>query len=267
METYRLKNIAILILVLLNAFLLLLLGYQHYQSRTAAADAEEQLRQLLSVSQLTLSTDADLHQPPLSTLTITRNTAIEAAIASVLLGGEAEVTSQGGGIYSYATDRGSIQFRSGGSFEGSCPGLIVADPVTFASDFCSAFGYQDLTVQSDGRTDVIGAVQYISGVPIEGCGVSMTFENGALTAVAGSHISLENAAVEPAEALTSITALVRFLDYRGAEGIVCSRVDDVQCVYVLQSSSSTLRLLPAWQIVTDTSTYFVDCATGDISAK
>ena len=35
METRRLKNIAILILLLLNAFLLLLLGYQYLQAEEA----------------------------------------------------------------------------------------------------------------------------------------------------------------------------------------------------------------------------------------
>ena len=43
METYRLKNIAILILLLLNAFLLMLLGYQYLQSRQTASDTVEQL--------------------------------------------------------------------------------------------------------------------------------------------------------------------------------------------------------------------------------
>ena len=47
METRRLKNIAILILLLLNAFLLLLLGYQYLQAEEAARDTREQLSVLL----------------------------------------------------------------------------------------------------------------------------------------------------------------------------------------------------------------------------
>lgn len=267
METYRLKNIAILILVLLNAFLLLLLGYQHYQSRTAAADAEEQLRQLLSANQLTLSTDADLRQSPLSTLTITRNTEIEAAIASVLLGGEAEVTSQGGGIYSYTGGHGSIQFRSGGSFDSSDLSLPVADAAAFAQTFCESFGYQDLSLQLKDSTGTATAVQYVSGVPIVGCGVSLSFQRGVLTAVSGSHVGVEDAGAIEDEMLTAATALIRFLDYRGAEGIVCSRVEDIQCIYILQSTASTPRLLPAWQVITDTYPYYVDCAVGAVSRR
>ena len=46
METYRLKNIAILILLLLNGFLLLLLGYQYLQARRAETDTAGQLQAL-----------------------------------------------------------------------------------------------------------------------------------------------------------------------------------------------------------------------------
>ena len=61
-----------------------------------------------------------------------------------------------------------------------------------------------------------------------------------------------------------ITALVRFLDHRAAAGIVCSEVTGVSCVYELQGGGA-LRLLPKWQVETDTYTYFVDCATGEVS--
>lgn len=62
METYRLKNIAILILLLLNIFLLMLLGYQYLQSRQTASDTVEQLRTLFSDNQLTLDGSVDVMQ-------------------------------------------------------------------------------------------------------------------------------------------------------------------------------------------------------------
>ena len=66
METRRLKNIAILILLLLNAFLLLLLGYQYLQAEEAARDTREQLSVLFASQELELSAQADLSQSPLS---------------------------------------------------------------------------------------------------------------------------------------------------------------------------------------------------------
>ena len=119
METRRLKNISILILLMLNIFLLLLLGYQELQARRSQIDAEEQLRDLFAAEQLTLSREVDLSQPPLSPLTLSRQSEEESAIAAFLLGESVEAVSQGGGIYSYTAHAGSIQFRSGGGFDGT----------------------------------------------------------------------------------------------------------------------------------------------------
>ena len=57
METRRLKNIAILILLLLNAFLLLLLGYQEMQGRRAEREALDRLGTLFATEGLALKMD------------------------------------------------------------------------------------------------------------------------------------------------------------------------------------------------------------------
>ena len=63
METYRLKNIAILILLLLNGCLLLLLGYQNLQAMRAETDTAGQLEALYAANQLKLGSGVDLDQP------------------------------------------------------------------------------------------------------------------------------------------------------------------------------------------------------------
>lgn len=265
METYRLKNIAILILLLLNVFLLMLLGYQYLQSRQADENTVTQLRLLFSDSQLTLSDQVDPLAPALNSMVLSRNTEAESDMAEALLGEPAESASQGGGIYSYSAAAGSLQFRSGGSFDGVELSLPVDDPEAFARSFCEAFGYQDLAVRLTGNSGSVTGVQYVAGVPILGCGVTLTFSRGNLTAVSGSHISLENAALEDTEQLTCVSALTRFLDYRASAGVVCTQVTDASCVYALQSSSSVLRLAPVWRLETDTYSYLVDASSGEIS--
>ena len=84
-----------------------------------------------------------------------------------------------------------------------------------------------------------------------------------MTQVSGGHITLDNAALSGEEQLTCASALVRFLDYRSAAGIICSQVASVSCIYSLRESSSTL--VPVWQVETDTYTYLVDASTGEIS--
>ena len=264
METYRLKNIAIVLLLLLNSFLLLLVGYQRLQERSAVRETSRQLRELCGASQLTLSAGLDLTSQPLASLAIARRAETELAIASYLLGGEVVPASQGGGIYSYETDSGSIQFRAGGSFYGSRIATPVQDIQAFCQTFCQQFGYEDPVFQEDGSA---AAGQTVGGVDVNGSGVSFTFENGLLVAVTGAYVSMDAASPETAEGeMNCVTALVRFLDYRNASGAVCSEVRDIHCVYQLQGTAAA-RLLPVWQIDTDTNTYFVDCRTGDITGK
>ncbi len=264
METCRLKNIAILILLLLNAVLLLLLGHQHLQARHSAREADGQLRALYAAGQLALDDSVDLGQQPLTPLALVRREETEQAIAACLLGGSAVSASQGGGIYSYAGDCGTIQFRAGGSFDGSRLTLAVDDITEFARQFCRQFGYENAVLQIKERSGTVTAVQQVQGVPVAGCGVTLRFDRGVLTAVSGAHVSLEDASPEAGGRMSCITALVRFLDHRAAAGIVCSEVTGVSCVYELQGGGA-LRLLPKWQVETDTYTYFVDCATGEVS--
>ena len=266
METYRLKNIAILILLLLNGCLLLTVGYQKLQSMRTERRAAAQLRELYQASQLTLDGEIDLFQPSLAPLALTRNAVTEQSIASALLGEEAASTSQGGGIYSYETAEGSIQFRAGGSFYGVRLDLPVADIQAFAVDFCRRFGYEKPRLQLENGSGSAAAGQMANGIPVTNCGVELYFEDGRLTNVTGAHVSLEDAAPEPGERMDCITALVKFLDYRSAFGVVCSEVKGVRCVYQLQGSAAP-RLLPAWEIETDTYAYYVDCGTGEVTGQ
>ena len=112
METYRLKNIAIVILLLLNACLLFMVGQQYFQSLQTQRRSAAQLRELYRSSQLALDSRLDLSQQPLDILTLARQAETERAIAAALLGGEALATSQGGGIYSYEAHDSTIQFRA-----------------------------------------------------------------------------------------------------------------------------------------------------------
>lgn len=264
METYRLKNICILLLALLNAFLLLLLGYQSFRSYRSDMGAREQLRLLFEENHLEISSHVDLGQKCLTPLSVSRSVEAEGEIASFLLGGPVEHRNQGGGIYSFQNGSGTIYFRSGGSFDGQNLHVLVEDPAAFTEDFCRRFGYRGTEVGA-GNTTVLS--EFLNGVEVAGCGVELRFDGGALTAVTGSHVTMENASVEPEGGMSCITALVRFLDYRAEEGVVCSVISGMECVYTLQSSASASRLLPAWQIDTDAHGYSVDCASGQVARR
>ena len=263
METYRLKNIAMVILLLLNACLLLMVGQQQLQSLRAQRRSAAQLRELYAASQLVLDDRVELDRNPLDILTPARRAETEQAIASALLGGEALSSSQGGGIYSYEANERTIQFRAGGSFYGSRLDLPVEDPAGFVRSFCSRFGYEEPRLQLEEGTGSAVAGQLVRDVPVINCAVEFYFEGGRLASVTGAHVDLQDAAVQPEKSMSCVTALLKFLDFRNISGVVCSEVTGVRCVYQLQGVSAP-RLLPVWEIATDTYTYCVDCATGAV---
>lgn len=264
METRRLKNIAILILLLLNGFLLLLLGYQDLLGRRVERVAFEELRTLFASEDLVLELGENSGRETLTALTLTRKPDSETAVATFLLGEAVTMSSEGGGIYSYTTDAGTVQFRSGGGFDTVRLFRSVGDAREFMRLFCNKFGYEDITGELIDGTGSLSAVQYVARVPILGCGITMVFENNCLVSASGAHIELTDAKMENRETLSSVSVLLRFFDYRRQEGVVCSAVNGVRCVYQLHSSGNAPRLLPVWIVETDANRYLVDGMSGEV---
>lgn len=267
METRKLKNIAILILLLLNGFLLGLLGYQELQAMQASRTAKDDLEKLFETEELTLSMGTGVMERSLSPLTLARQTETESRIAAFLLGEVVPAESQGGGIYGYRTELGMVQFRAGGGYDTVWIDRYVGDVYTFAQQFCDRFGYEETEYLLDNDTGSVTARQAVAGVPVFGCDLTLVFEEGKLVYAAGAHIDLDDATAEREEPLSCVSALMRFFDYRRTVGVVCSEVLDVRCVYQLHSAVTPAKLLPVWEIETDTYTYVVDGISAEVSRR
>ena len=98
MESYRLKNIVILILLILNIFLAALLVHYRLQGTRARLAMLEELHSLFDASAISLSEDLELDAAPLASLSVQRDLDAEAEIAAMLLGESAAAEHQGGGI-------------------------------------------------------------------------------------------------------------------------------------------------------------------------
>lgn len=267
METKRLKNIAILILILLNGFLLALLGYQELQALQASRTAKEDIEKLFATEELSFLMESDVIEKSLSPLTLTRQTETESRIAAFLLGEVVPAENQGGGIYGYQTDLGLVQFRAGGGFDTVWIDRYVGDVYAFAQQFCDRFDYEEVEYQVENNTGTVTARQAVAGVPVFGCGLTLTFEDGKLVYAAGAHIDLGDAVADREDPLSCVSALMRFFDYRRTVGVVCSEVLDVRCVYQLQSAVTPAKLLPVWEIETDTYVYVVDGISAEVSRR
>lgn len=265
METYRLKNIVILILVLVNLFLLGLLLNFRCQQRHTSQELAQQLVRLYDQHGIALPEDLEADAPSLTPMGVSRSLSDEAAIAAYLLGEEAEGADQGGGIYTYTGTLGTVQFRSSGAFDYAPVRQDVTDPQTFFDGFLETFGYRALTSSYGANTGTFTAVRQVEGYDVYNCTVSFRFSGQQLVSVAGSWVSTAGTTALPQPSYTAADALSQFLEYRSEAGVVCNSVVSVQPAYDLQSPTpSTLQLSAKWQVVTDTYRYYVDCVTKEV---
>lgn len=102
MERFRLKNIIILILVLLNAFLLFSLAQRRAEERESFHRTAEQLAALFQEDGMLLEPGAVSRDVPPDGVALIRDAALEEQAAAFLLGGTTSSMDQGGGIFHYA---------------------------------------------------------------------------------------------------------------------------------------------------------------------
>ncbi|MDO4812913.1 MAG: hypothetical protein Q3995_05265 [Eubacteriales bacterium] len=270
MKTSRLKNIVIAILLLVNVFLLALLLSRQNQQRAAHARSVEQLNVLLSDNGIAFDTALLNEDASISAAELSRSGDVENAFAEKLLG-QTDVRNVGGGIYVYESKSGSCQFRSNGAIDGTL-NLPVSDPIAFCEDIFRSCAYemdeasyaQALAVSSSG-SGTISALRKVDGLLVFAAPLSLTFENNILVSVSG--IFLSNVSVlKPAHGIDAISALVRFLDYRNANGLVCTEITCMEYGYLFQDSASvSSRLVPVWHISTGLSDYYVNLETGAVT--
>lgn len=264
MKTVHLKSTIIVLLALVNVFLLSLLLLRAGQTHAARERTVEQLVRLYASDGIALSEAlVPFEEPELSASEPTRDHAGEAAFAEQLLG-PCEREELGGGVYRYAGRGGQCLFRSSGAVEAALE-RDVGDPEAFYDRFFSSVGYVALSSDINGGRGAAVGVRLLEDAQVFNAELTLTFARGKLVAVSGYFVP----AAEPGRLggeMDAVTALVRFFDYRRGSGEVCTAVTDVRSGYILQSSASALqRLVPAWQISTDVSRYYVNMLTGDVT--
>lgn len=265
MERSRLKNIIILILALTNVFLLVSLAMRTSAARSARERTAEELVALFKADGVSLSPDAISDAVPPAERTLTRDTTLDRSLAAALLGDTLAVTDEGGGIYTYSDEQGKGSFRANGSFTVTGQ-LLSGDAESACRAFCKTFGYQSFSSSIQDGSGTASAVQYFNGYPVANCTVAFRAEGNVLVSVSGTHIPETFTTTGTSGAMTAATALTRFLEFRRTSGAVVSAVTGLNLCYQLQSTAAVpLELVPAWQVETDTVSYYVNCSTGAVT--
>ena len=269
MESYRLKNIAIVILLLLNLFLLLLVLSESYGRHQAARDLTEQTLALLEDNGISVSAALLKEETLPLPCAYERDEGQEASFARALLGEDAAYRSSGSsGTYTSAL--GTVSFRANGAV------ALTMTGQSLRTDNCSSFAlshapahYELVQTEKTDTGEDVTLRPVIGGFPVYGAALTFSFSDGCLAEVSG--VFLADAPAQTSEssgsaALTKCAAAVHLMDDCNETGRVCNRITAISVGYRLQSTASVALLLsPVYQIDTNTYGYEVDAATGYVT--
>lgn len=269
MDRYRLKNIIILILLLVNGFLLGSLALRQTSEHASRHQTMEQLASLFAADGMTLDLNGVSTEAAPSPLSLTRSTEREREAAAFFLGKNPQQTDEGGEIYSYAGKQGGVaKFRANGSFD-IAGTLSDENGPALCREFCREFSYSDpIFVLDDNGTGSATADCSYNKLTVRGGTVTFTFDHGVLMAVSGTLLP-ENGTPDTSgpEPLSAAAALTAFQKMRRERQVVVSSVTEVLPCYELQNTAADpMSLVPAWCVVTDTAKYYVNCMTGAVDA-
>lgn len=270
----KIKTIIILILLLLNLFLLALVGVIQIRAARYEAAALSEAVAVLELNSIQVEHSALPSSMSLSAVTVVRELDREGNMAAALLGGDMETRATGTGLRLYESADGSISFRSGGEFS-----MSFADPpappenssrMEQAQAILDRLGLSVWRLSEEG--DGVTAIQSLNGAPVFSAGIAgagLTFaydEEGRLVSVTG-RLALGRAADEPGgqEPLTVPTILIAFFNFIMDSGDACHSIHEVVPIYRAAFLSDPLRLTPAWLITTDIGGYYVDAYTAEVT--
>lgn len=267
MDRYRLKNIIIIILVLVNLSLLASLGFRKTAEQAAHRRVQKEMEELFAADGITLDGTVIPDGTPSMPITMVRDSRRERNVAAFFLGEALQNEDQGGGIYSYTGAAGVALFRGDGSFD--VVGAETTEEIReFCQSFCKKFSYGEpvFTLDETETGSAVAVYQY-DRQPVSNCVVTFNIVDGMLQTVSGTLLPESGTISEPEqEMLAASAALTVFQKMRRETGAVVSEVTEIYPCYRLQSTAAVpMSLTPAWCIVTDTSRYHVNGISGAVS--
>ena len=271
MEWHRVKNIILTILVIVNGMLLLLVWNQKTETQRYEQSALDGAVRVLAENGIAVSPQAVENRRSRQPGSAERDMEAEAKLAAVLLGETVQGENRGGGLYTYSTQLGELSFRLGGALTAELadvPAWHTTDPESHAAVLMGSLGVECSRVHSDlvSGSGTILYMQMVEDAPVFSGQMVLTYEEGRLCSIAGTLLAMTELELENETLLSLPTVLLRFLDDVLDSGDVCSAILEVEPGYlVTQSFSNTIRLQPVWYISTNTTDYYVDGITGELT--
>lgn len=269
MDSVKVKNFIILVLVIVDLALLVLVVRDAARGSEQRKEAIEGAREVLLSHGISVSEDADLGEREGSSYSVSRSDEAERLAAEAIFG-EVEVIDRGGGIVMYSAVSGEVTFRGAGGLEMQYYGISAPEtdePEKLALEMSRTLGAEayseDISSVTEGETTTVSVGCSWMGSRIVNCELNYAFKGGKLLYVSGSRPLGESSSERLEEIIDVPTVLMRFIELTQQQGHVCSMLEELELCYLYSGTASGGgSLSPVWQLRTDTGYFYINAITG-----
>ena len=272
MRWSRIKNIIILLLVIVNGFLLALVGVRAWRTEQGQRETRERMVEILTNNGIEFLPEEMPGELELASWQV--NTEQPGQDQAAALVGEVTETETTAAGTTYVGARGTVTFSAGGGVEASfLPGGWSAGRERIDAAVTEMLGALEVTAaRVTGRREEDDAVtvtvtQLWEGAPVFGQTLTFFWQGGEFIYLSGHYLRGSGELTAASGSITAPTALTRFLTALNNGGYVCSQITGLYAGY-LSSGSEAVSLTPAWFIETDVwpRQFVVDGLTGAVTA-
>lgn len=276
MPVSKLKNLAILILLMANILLILVVVPTSAAARREQTALRDSLQALYEQQNITLDPDAVPNTVSLYMLELKEDSQANRRAASVLLGGQLLAQDDSTRYLSvYQSDLGECSISYNGAFYAQLEGQPESSDLSKAArKTLQAMGFTCAGLSQPQRLRAgvytVTATQSVLGVPVFSGVLTLTYANSRLTGLEGNFFTGTEALARVSDqaCISAADALVAFLSARYDLGWVGSAVTAMEQGYVRSetAAAAVVRLTPVWRMTTDTGVFLVNGITGEITA-
>lgn len=273
MNTSKIKNIIILILLAANLFLLAAVISDQNQAKSVELAAWEAAVTAVENSGISVSDGIDGDFPTPLVYSVRRDLEAERSAVERLLG-SASAEDLGGNIWFYSAKKGQASMRGTGESDVLfSPGAYdgAQDPAKTAVKLMKKLGLDanadNAQVSEGDETVVVRLDCEWKGCRVYNAALSFTFSDQGLMMASGTRVFDQTVQESGENVMDALTAMMRFVEVIGEEGYVCSQLRGLEVGYVMSVAvSGESTLTPVWHFTTDTGEIYINAVTGRTEA-
>ena len=265
MNTSKIKNIIIIVLLLLNIILLSVFLFDRYESANARKAEIAALTEVMEQNNITLADelDFDCYAPP--ACTVYRSEQNDAKLIDNLIGSFYQ-EDMGGNVFFYSSEKGQAILRGTGEasliFNEDMPEM-GNDRRLSISKFMSQNGIEVYPELAEENGDTLVFPCVIADKCVYNSRLSFNISGDKLMMIDGFRVFDGEIEERDEQLIDSVSAIMCFLDMVRTEGYICSAVTGLDSGYFMNVAvSGVCTLRPVWRVSTDIGDVYINAVTG-----